>query len=668
MALAARSSTKAGYYDAVAGKVHTGAIMKTAVNGGYMDYYVTAQPFMNHCRCSSRDSQITTWPDNTSSAVNYYINSTDYFRPARYVLEWTGTGDVILAGGSSALFVEDVSARSLPGHREYVLSQATGHSLTAVQAQIGDQVENVTFFDNAYSAEQAAGKEINQSYLADMAAYDVFRTKDWNTGDWSRFETFAAYPTTSSIYWGGGVPISVICELANDAGFSEIFVSVPHKLNDADMILYATAYFNALDSGIKVNVEYGNENWNAAPPFSDCYWWTALYNVTPSTATLTPGANPAVMTDVAHGLETGDIIKTFNSNDHYDNTSAWASGGTLRVIKIDNDTFQAAKCDNTIPSGVYSTFSTATSGSTTTLVDTSQSWTTDEFKDTHYVSIEPIAGSGVITGNTSDTLTFSGGLSTAITVSTQDYGVYSLTGEASDNATQGTLLWKKTPTQGGQATANRTGSALGHVRAWEAFDGVFGRSRVGHNANIKINDTSHVLGLYSEDTFREQLDFISFGFYWNWDDQPADIINATDATLASTQISSLETVDRPKILAHMAQLYDTYGGGTAWTCYEGGSIYTEEGNPSNLSAIKTRMYDFMQSDDYLECIDYYYKEICAPLGCLWQCWFFCHDINQDVDPDGTLQRLQGLQSYHLDQSPAYLKIKAWNDAGGIPKK
>lgn len=118
MALTLHNNSKQGYYDSVAGKVHTGERMIMGDNIGYTRYYTTSWPYINIIKTGNH----LNLTDYARLGTNEYINDGStwtlvvmsggvWIPQGTYVLRWTGTADVdfTAASGTSSQMTANAS-------------------------------------------------------------------------------------------------------------------------------------------------------------------------------------------------------------------------------------------------------------------------------------------------------------------------------------------------------------------------------------------------------------------------------------------------------------------------------------------------------------------------------------------------------------------------------
>lgn len=504
MTLAAANQTVDGYYDAVKGKVHTGVRMKTAMNLGWHFYWNTGKPFLNMIKGVGQGQWDSQYPDNTTSAVNYTISVMDRFPEGTYVLEWDGANEMFLSFGPGPM-TETLNLYPGQNRKEYTTSAATGFT-SAIQAQVfaGAQVSNVQFYDKAYETEYKGGQFLHPDYIADISVNDIIRVKDWMRGDGVRWETYAAYPALDTVTWYGGVPVQVLCEVANSTG-AEIFICVPHKFQTADRVAMANDFLTYLDPGKKLWVEWGNEVWNSADPWGEEYWWNGLNDIAVTEVATSTG--DGIFTLVGHGMQMSQQVRAY-SNDiepSYQNGSPYfVGGGALRVTDvIDANTFRCGHYGN---GGWYipgTRKGNATGGSGATILsDTSKTWNPNELigyrvfneSDTSPGGTGAVSA-GIITSNTSNTITFAGGMSGGVANTFATGNIYTIMNyNTPDRLSESVIAIADSGTLNTIVDAART-------EANGTFDGldivITGGGSTGANYGITYTISSYVVGTFT---------------------------------------------------------------------------------------------------------------------------------------------------------------------------
>jgi hypothetical protein len=136
-----------------------------------------------------------------------------------------------------------------------------------------DPPRNIRICQTRYAANIAAGETFNPDWLAQIRAFGILRFMDWMGTNNSALRDFSQIANASYFRWGadlsatssfgskGGMPLSVICELANRTR-CHIHVNIPHLSTDAFVRSFAQFFRDNLDPALVVTFEYSNECWN----------------------------------------------------------------------------------------------------------------------------------------------------------------------------------------------------------------------------------------------------------------------------------------------------------------------------------------------------------------------------------------------------------------------
>jgi len=355
-----RTFFKAGYYDSVGGKVHTGVKMRIGVNLGFRSYWSTTQPFLNMCNSAKYNAFVGSTPgsqdargyrDTTSGGtlrLNTGVGGSEYFEDGVYVLKWTGTASVVWTGATPD------APDTIPNRHTYTVSNSGATNSGDYVTITGGTCTDVALIIPGGETDHDAGKYIKQQLIDDLAGASVLRVVNWcdvNSGAYvSDFEDYTPedYITfnTESIEAVAGdtfdqarfVPHNVIAEVCNRVG-ADCWYNMPHQATDACITSMINALDADLDPGLKIWVELGLECWNFAPPWLDNTTWfnvDAGFGVDAPIAALT-----GIVTSVGHGFVTEDRLTLHNTSQH-DNGFKVDGGVRSWAIRIDDDNFKIA--------------------------------------------------------------------------------------------------------------------------------------------------------------------------------------------------------------------------------------------------------------------------------------------------------------------------------------
>lgn len=665
-----RASTKPGYYDATAGKVHTGTRMKSGSNVGWSDYSNTCKPWINLIHGVGQNQLTGGWLDNTTGFSQYFVNVRDYFDPGTYVIEWDGDESLTLSdNGPNPGWTLTFDGRPSVNRREYTTANSNGHRIIGINVPQGNQVTNIKFYDKTQENDlKVNGYYLHSEFIQDMSTHDIIRVKDMQTTDESHHEDWSAHPDVTWSTFISGWPMEVYAELANRTG-ADLLMSAFTYFDTANHIASATALFNALDTDRKVYLEWSNELWNSASIFNNQRQWCEFPDE-PSAKVFWDGTK---FSSNPNSWQTGDYLRCFYSNfvtiDSAQGTFPWYQGGQVRIIEATANSFKCVETegDYRAVTANANEFGTVDSGSSTTVTDNSKSWTTDQWVGYTVINEDDNDGlragyaSSVVTSNTSNTLTFST-LTGGPTNTFSGGDLYTLwTPDTPPSAIQTYgLFCKKQPANLSYQRAAE-GSATYHVRAWDAWDTVFPRDRIFHLGGSRVaNNQSWDNYMLANEQFAAKLDYMAYGPYYGGGGR-AD--GKTDAQFAAEQRAALDSAwsDTGFIGQAISRLenyrYISYECGSSWSdnLTDGGSY--------------TRLLQFMDSTEYYDLTQYYYK-LASRWGIHCMTWYISHLPNRDIyQPySGSRYDLFGSQSYRgstIDQG--YNAIKAMNDDGGPPK-
>ncbi|MCP3671713.1 MAG: hypothetical protein GY814_15045, partial [Gammaproteobacteria bacterium] len=257
-----------------------------------------------------------------------------------WVLRWEGAGDVTWTGGTEI-------PGSTPNRREYtsLAAPATNYFTRAT----GD-VTKLELLAPGEEARYDAGNILHSRFVADLAGIDVVRmlhslVDDNGNRDVSDFTPYdyinwnKRQSPNGLVNVDRGLPTQVACEIANELDVN-LHYNVPHQVSDAGAtyIGQQIALHFDFSGGKKVKIELGNEIWNPGIGFSDAWNWFWYGSQSPQEGTFDP--TTATCTSAAHGLTTGDEIKSFNNI--YHTQWPYAKGGLTYAIVDDVDTFRSA--------------------------------------------------------------------------------------------------------------------------------------------------------------------------------------------------------------------------------------------------------------------------------------------------------------------------------------
>ncbi|MCP3672366.1 MAG: hypothetical protein GY814_18425, partial [Gammaproteobacteria bacterium] len=194
-----------------------------------------------------------------------------------------------------------------------------------------------------------AGNILHSRFVADLAGIDVVRlvhslTDDNGNRDVSDFTPYdyinwnVRFSPNDLVQVFRGLPIQAACEVANELD-ANLHHNIPHQVTNAAATYIGQQIALHFDfSGKKVKIEVGNEIWNPGVGFSDGWSWFWYGSQSPQEGTFDPVT--ATCISAAHGLTTGDEIRSFNNI--YHKNWPYAAGGPAYAIVDDVNTFRCA--------------------------------------------------------------------------------------------------------------------------------------------------------------------------------------------------------------------------------------------------------------------------------------------------------------------------------------
>ncbi|MEO0406898.1 MAG: hypothetical protein AAF289_06060 [Cyanobacteria bacterium P01_A01_bin.135] len=177
----------------------------------------------------------------------------------RFVVLYDGQGTIQYREGA-----QKDNAASRPGRDVFYAKPGENLNLRITETDPsgnGNYLRNIRVVPEEYEA-IADSQTFNPDFLESLKGFKTLRFMDWmdtNDSDQSRWENRP--DATDSEYFGEGVPVEVMVELANETGIDPWF-TLPHKATDEYVRNFAEYAKENLDSDRKVYVEFSNEVWN----------------------------------------------------------------------------------------------------------------------------------------------------------------------------------------------------------------------------------------------------------------------------------------------------------------------------------------------------------------------------------------------------------------------
>ena len=159
-----------------------------------------------------------------------------------------------------------------------------------------------------------AGEMFNPDFVAKVSQWGEVRFMDWENINASTAVTWGGRTPLSAGSWSGstnhqGVPLEAMVKLANEAHV-DMWYNVPTKADNTYVTNALTYIRDHLDPGLKVQIEYSNEVWNAgfsangyAQSQANALWGKG--STVAHGANLYYGYRSAQIADIAHDVFTG---------------------------------------------------------------------------------------------------------------------------------------------------------------------------------------------------------------------------------------------------------------------------------------------------------------------------------------------------------------------------
>ena len=198
--------------------------------------------------------------------VSTIWNTSDgYQRDGQYVLEWKGTGTIVVNPGPGSSIVST-------GENRMVINVAgsgqIGFSITSTDpGNTGDYLRDIKFYHADDSDLMDAGIMFNPDFLEKIQDFRVLRFMDWmNTNNspiqnWTQTRPEDAAQQTNYSNDPRGVSVAVMVDLANQTRTDPWF-NIPHLASDAYIRNFAAYVRDNLAPGLVARFEYSNEVWN----------------------------------------------------------------------------------------------------------------------------------------------------------------------------------------------------------------------------------------------------------------------------------------------------------------------------------------------------------------------------------------------------------------------
>jgi hypothetical protein len=236
---------------------------KAAFDGGYLDSASgeIANPVPSDAIAFTRVFYASPGIGNTAGGYD--------FSREDWIIKWDGTGHCVIGGGCVASQVID----NRSGSGKFRFRSSGNAWVTFTITNIHDPPRNVRIYQARYASNLAAGEKFNPDWLARIRSFGILRFMDWMATNNSMITDFSQIAGEDYFAWGqtvtssskfgpkGGVPLSLICEVANLTRCNVHFC-IPHLATDACVRSIAEYFRDHLSADIVITFEYSNECWN----------------------------------------------------------------------------------------------------------------------------------------------------------------------------------------------------------------------------------------------------------------------------------------------------------------------------------------------------------------------------------------------------------------------
>ncbi|MGB3615539.1 MAG: hypothetical protein WBA10_17225 [Elainellaceae cyanobacterium] len=233
----------------------------------FMDYFKSSRDWLTHTDSTwntkendklqlDDDGWVTSLDGGQFTSVGTLLPNDNQGR--RFVVLYEGEGTIQYRDGA-----QKDSGASKPGRDVFYAKPGENINLRITETDpsgSGDYLRNIRVVPEEHEA--IAGQTFNPDFLKSLEGYETLRFMDWmetNDSDQSRWGNRP--DANDSEYYGQGVPVEVMVELANETGIDPWF-TLPHKATDDYVRNFAEYVKENLDPGLKVHVEFSNEVWN----------------------------------------------------------------------------------------------------------------------------------------------------------------------------------------------------------------------------------------------------------------------------------------------------------------------------------------------------------------------------------------------------------------------
>jgi hypothetical protein len=194
-----------------------------------------------------------------------FMHDGGYFPSGTYTLIFDGKGTVVVSqGGTQSTTVTQAGGTGTPHAVNNIVASDFGILISITDSDPTDYVRNIRLimpgYQNTYQTNPFYQPFLNslQSFST-LRFMDTMKTNAQPLTDWSQ-RTTATYRTQTK---SSGVAVEYMVQLANTL-HKDMWVNMPYLADDAYVQGFAQYVHDNLAPGLKVYVEYGNEDWNGA--------------------------------------------------------------------------------------------------------------------------------------------------------------------------------------------------------------------------------------------------------------------------------------------------------------------------------------------------------------------------------------------------------------------
>jgi hypothetical protein len=195
-----------------------------------------------------------------------------------YSLIFDGNGTVVVSQGGGLSTTVSQSGGTGSPHPVNIINGTMGIYIGITASDSVDNVRNIRLimpgYVNTYQAQPFYTPFLQglQPLTGPLRFMDTMKTNGQALTDWSQRTTTTYMTQTKST----GVAVEYMVDLANATG-RDMWVNMPYQADDAYVQNFAQYVHDHLNAGLKVYVEYGNEDWNNAGICAQAYNYVDAY-------------------------------------------------------------------------------------------------------------------------------------------------------------------------------------------------------------------------------------------------------------------------------------------------------------------------------------------------------------------------------------------------------